>query len=278
MKILVPLDGSRNSENTLPLAGRLAEHWKAEVIALRVLDPTIGSGVDPLVMAVSESAYARMIQEAQDYLDGLAGTYAGIPLRTMYEVGEPGACIQEVTRREECSLILMATHGHSGFARWLWGSVAEGVARHANCPTMLVRLAETPVLFREILIPIDGSEPSLEVARHIGMFLTPETRVTLLHCTGAGEEQQAEARLRQHVDGRPWLRLECVAAPPPQGIFDWLAEHDCDLIAMSTHGRDGLAHLWNGSVMEEVARQSNCPVLVFPPGTLTSTASGGKNV
>ena len=149
--------------------------------------------------------------------------------------------------------------------RWLWGSVAEGVARHAPCPTMLVHSPETPVRFREILVPTDGSEPSLEVARHIGMFVKPETRVTLLHCTGVTDEQAGlHNRLREQVDGRPWMRLECVSTPAPQGIFDWLAEHDCDLIAMSTHGRDGLAHLWKGSVAEAVVRQANCPVLIFP--------------
>ena len=127
-----------------------------------------------------------------------------------------------------------------------------------------VRSPETPDTFRNILIPTDGSPPSLEVARHLGRFIGPETRVTLLHCgEGANPEE-----LRRQVDGRPWMSWETVATSAPQGIFDWLVQNECDLVAMSTHGREGLAHLWNGSQIEEVARQSKCPVLVFPSGTL----------
>ncbi|MBN9420628.1 MAG: universal stress protein [Candidatus Eremiobacteraeota bacterium] len=262
MKILVPLDGSPRSESVLPLTHRLAERWQAEMLALRVVDPTAGSGADPLVLALSQSTYQQMIEDAQEYLEGVARSHP--PMRTLHEVGAPGACIQEVARREGCDLIVMATHGHSGFVRWLWGSVAEGVARGAVCPTLLVRSPDTPDAFREILIPTDGSAPSLEVARHLGRFIGPETRVTLLQCgDGANQEE-----LRRQADGRPWMRWECVATPAPQGIFDWLVKNECDLVAMSTHGRDGLAHLWSGSKVEEVARQSKCPVLVFPPGTL----------
>ncbi|MFN8614180.1 MAG: universal stress protein [Vulcanimicrobiota bacterium] len=274
MKILVPLDGSPKSESVLPLVGRLAQHWEAEVLALRVLDPTMGAA-DPFVLALSESAYQRMLDEAREYLEDMVKRHPELSLHTLHQVGAPAFCIEEVARKQDCNLIVMATHGHSGLLRWLWGSVAEGVARHAPCPSLLVRSPETPVLFREIMIPTDGSEPSLNVARHIGRFIRPETKVTLLHCSGAGEQHLEEARqsLGQHVDGRPWMRLECVSADAPPGIFDWLSQHDCDLIAMSTHGRDGLAHLWTGSLMEEVARQSNCPVLVFPPGTLNSESN-----
>jgi nucleotide-binding universal stress UspA family protein len=270
MKILIPLDGSPRSESVLPLAGRLAEHWRAQVLALRVLDPTVGSNADPLVLALSQTAYQDMLDDASDYLKRLADSHPEIPMQTQQVVGGPAACIEEVARREQCGMILMATHGHSGFVRWLWGSVAEGVARHATCPTMLVRSPETPVDFREILIPTDGSEPSLEVGRHIGLFISPQTRVTLLHCTGSEPDEQVLDHLRQHVAGRPWMRLESLPTPAPQGIFDWLAVHDCDMIAMSTHGRDGLGHLWSGSRMEEVARQAKCPVLAFPPGALGS--------
>lgn len=266
MKILVALDGSRRSESILPLAGRLAQLWQAELLVLRVVDPTIGSGADPLAIAFSESAYQQILQDADDYLQGLVPQYPDIPMRPLREVGDPGACIQAVAHREECGLIMMATHGHSGFARWLWGSVAEGVSRHAPCPTLLIRSPETPTVFHKILIPTDGSAASLEVPRHVGLFLSPETRVTLLHCGGPAEEM-AE-KLRQQVDGRPWMSLDLVATPAPQGILQWASEHHCDLIALSSHGRDGFDHLWNGSVTEEVARHSKCPVLVFGPAAL----------
>lgn len=272
MKILVPVDGSPKSESTLPLAGRLAELWQAEILVLKVMDPTVGA-LDPLTTSLSDSAYQRMVAEDQLYLEDLCTRHKDFPMRPLHRIGSPLLCIDEVARQEACDLILMATHGHEGLVRWLWGSVAEGVARHAPCPSMLVRSPETPTVFRELLIPTDGSEESLSVAKRVGRFVGPETRVTLLHCTGALPQDkaeylaQAELRnlLRQQVDGRPWMRLDFASNPAPRGILDWLANNRCDLIAMSTHGREGLARLWKGSVTEEVTRHSNCPVLTFPP-------------
>lgn len=268
MKILVPLDGSSESEAVLPLAGLLAERWQAEILALHVVDPTLGM-LDPLSSPLFESHRLRVVHDGRRYLDGLSQRHAEIPMQRLCHCGHPMASIEEVARNQTCDLVLMATHGHSGWLRWLCGSVAESVARHAPCPTMLVRSAETPVAFREILIPTDGSDASLSVARRIGLFLAPETRVTLLHCSEERREESEEAqiceRLSQAVNGRPWMRLEVTAREAPQGIFDWLSDHPCDLIAISTHGREGLAHLWLGSVTETVARKSTCPVLVFAP-------------
>lgn len=275
MKILVPLDGGSESESVLPLAGRLAERWQAELTVLHVVDPTIGM-LDPLSSSLLESHRLRVLDDGQRYLDGLSQRYPEIPMQRLCHCGHPMASIEEVARNQPCDLVIMATHGHTGWLRWLRGSVAESVARHAPCPTMLVRSAETPVKFREILIPTDGSQSSLSVARRIGRFLAPDTRVTLLHCSGDRLEDSEEAaicdRLSQAVDGRSWMRLEVTAREAPQGIFDWLVDHPCDLIAMSTHGREGLAHFWLGSIMEQVARKSDCPVLAFAPASLSETA------
>lgn len=258
MKILVPLEGDK-SESILPLAGRLAQRWQAELLALHVVEPALLSSLG----------------DGEKYLHRLSELHPEIPMRRVCETGHPVACIEEFARNQLCDLILMATHGNSGLLRWLRGSVAEGVARHAPCPAMLVRSGDTPVDFREILIPTDGSQASLAVARRIGRFCSPETRATLLHCSGDRREESEEAeireRLSQAVHGRPWMRLEVIAQEPPQGIFDWLADHPSDLIAMSTHGREGLAHLWLGSVTEEVARKSDCPVLVFSPSSVPAS-------
>ncbi len=245
MKILVPLDGSSLSESVLPLAGQLARRWQGQIVAVRVTEP---SSLDATT--------------SEEYLHDLKIRYPELKLRTAHEVGSPPTCIQQLATRENFELILMGTHGRDGLLRWLYGSVAEGVARHAPCPTMLVRSPQFSGEFRRILVPNDGSEESSGVARHIGRFLSPETRVTILHCSPTSPDQQEQ--LRRQVDGRPWMSLDVALNPAPQGIFDWLDCNDCDLIAMSTHGRDGLAHLWKGSVAEAVVRQANCPVLIFP--------------
>ena len=283
MKILLTVNGTPKSESILPFVSEMARRWKAEVLIARALDPVTGMG-DPLVPLVAEKFYQEMVRAGEEYLKQIATRLADIPCRTFCLVGSPGECVRKLAIDEQCDLLVMASHGHTGFVRWLWGSVAEGLARDAPCPVMLVR-RDTPALFRQILVPIDGSEPSRQVVQYLSPFVDPDyTRVTLLHCSGVTEAQEREdqsareklyqtrCELKQLVEGTPWLHLEFSTATAPEGIYDWLADHPCDLVAMSTHGREGLAHLWTGSVTEQVARNANCPVLVFPRALVTEQA------
>lgn len=275
MKILVTLNGSAKSESVIPLVVELARSWQAEVLVARALDPVGGTG-DPIVPLVVDSLYRGLITDVEDYLQSVSRRFGDLPLRTFCLTGATGECIRDLAVREKCDLIVMASHGRTGFVRWLWGSVAEGVARVAPCPVLLVR-RDSPLQWRKILIPVDGSPPSGSVIQRMAPFLQPTTRVTLLHCIDITEVEemvspaarehvhQVRSQLKKLVEGNAQLHLEFSPAPAPQGIFQWLSDHDCDLVAMSTHGREGMAHFWTGSIMEQVARNANCPVLVFPP-------------
>ncbi len=266
MKILLTLNATPKSESIIPYVVELARGWKAEVLVTRVLDPVVGVG-DPLVPLMAESFYLEMVRAGEDYLKEIGKRFQGVAFRTFCLVGSPGECIRQLAVEEQCDLLVMASHGHTGFVRWLWGSVAEGLARIAPCPVLLVR-RDTPALIRQILVPIDGSDSSSNVVEHLAPFVDPRyTRVTVLHCSGASEAglDQTRSKLKNLVDGKGWIQLEFSSSRAPDGIYKWLADHPCDMVAMSTHGREGLAHLWTGSMMEQVARNANCPVLVFPP-------------
>ncbi len=262
MKILVPLNGELQSETVLPYVLRLAEFWKAEVLLLRVLDPMSATG-DPL--AANLLGRSRETREsAEQYLQMVAESLEEVSTSTLCLVGSAAEVICREASLKTCDLIVFAPHGHGGLERWLFGSVAEWVARHAACPVMLLR-GDPNLNFSHILVPSDGSELSNQVCRHI----PGQAQVTLLHCLKeAPAEKTLRLALEACVHGRPGWRLEIKEARAKTGIVDWALEHDCELIAMATHGQGGLAHLWAGSVTEHVARQAPCPVLVFPPGFL----------
>jgi nucleotide-binding universal stress UspA family protein len=266
MKILVPLNGTLHSETVLPYVKGLARSWNARVVLLRVLDPLALAG-DP-----GGAALAGREQEtrsgAEAYLARVAEGFEGTLTRCICQVGLASETICQQAGKTGCDLIVFAPHGHSGLERWLFGSVAEEVARQAPCPVMLVR-GETNICFHHVLIPTDGSEGSEQVCRLMANFAPGEARVTLLHCTSEEPLEKAlQARLQACVSQHPNWNLKVVKDRPKAGIIDWVLDSDCDLIAMATHGRGGLSHLWSGSVTEEVARQSPCPVLVFPPAYL----------
>ncbi|MBX3171199.1 MAG: universal stress protein [Candidatus Eremiobacteraeota bacterium] len=266
MKILVPLNGTLQSETILPYVRGLSSSLNASILLLRVIDPLALAG-DPLTATlVGKQPETRLAAEA--YLRTVAEGFAETSIETNCRLGSASATICEEAKRTGCDLVVFAPHGHSGLERWLFGSVAEEVARHAPCPVLLMR-GQTDPVFQHILVPSDGSETSNLVCRRLSRYAPPQVRVTLLHCTtDPPVDKPVRSRLLACLEDRTDWQLQIVEARPKTGIVDHAVDSGCDLIAMATHGRGGLLHLWRGSVTEHVARQAPCPVLVFPPAFL----------
>lgn len=265
MKILVPLDGSDESQKILSYLKGLAPVWKAELTLLRVVDPL--SFHSPAVDA-SEHWGEAAAHQAESYLAERLHELPGVATRALVHRGEtcPSICLVA----QGSDLIAFAPHNQKGLERWIYGSVSEDVIRDAPCPVFLVR-GETNVRFHHLLLPVDTTQASLEVCRRAQAFVPGDVRVTLLHCHGSQPLDAGWARaFEAEVGNKPGWELVCRAGKAPSAIVDWIHGSDCDLIAMATRGLKGWDHFWRGSVTEQVARQAPCPVIVFPPASLSS--------
>ena len=144
-RILLPLDGSALSEQALPYAAAQAECFQAELILLRVLPPLPTSrGQESSARKWAEVYTADL---ARQYLENIAATIQEQNVRTQITIieGHPPQDIVEYAEANDVDMIVMCTRGHTGFSRWLMGSVADRVMRGANVPVLLVRArSETP--------------------------------------------------------------------------------------------------------------------------------------
>ena len=139
--ILVPLDGSTLAESALPLACDLARRYQARLwlYRVRVRPPSVWEAQEPEAM---EAFSAQEKRVCDDYLQGLRealGEEAPPQVELLHEFGNPAEAILEKAEDLPGALIVMTSHGRDGLRRWLMGSVAEKVARHASCPVMLLR-------------------------------------------------------------------------------------------------------------------------------------------
>ncbi len=134
-KILVPLDGSSCAETVLPVVERLATELRASLSLLRVAMATTFPGVDPT------EAQLKAVQEAEAYLQKVEDRLKakGFEVDSHVRFGNDAEEIVEHAAQKEIDLIAMTTHGRSGVKRFLLGSVAEKVLRHATKPIFLVR-------------------------------------------------------------------------------------------------------------------------------------------
>jgi nucleotide-binding universal stress UspA family protein len=150
--LLVPLDGSPAAERVLEHAEALARAFgstvtlfRATVTAEALMVQTAGAGqgvgdvgplIDPTPILEAE------VDEAIRYLNEVAARLKqhNLIVQTEHFEGPPAEEIVERARALDVSLILMTTHGRSGLARAVFGSVADAVLRHADCPVLLVRV------------------------------------------------------------------------------------------------------------------------------------------
>jgi len=139
-KILVPLDGSPTAECILSHARALALSEGAEIILLNVVPgPALEFAfADPTIAARSleeqEASGRQYMQSVQTELEA-----SGFKVSSLFGQGSPAEGILSVAEQLQVDVIAMSTHGRSGPARWLLGSVAEHVVRHSGQPVLMVR-------------------------------------------------------------------------------------------------------------------------------------------
>jgi nucleotide-binding universal stress UspA family protein len=147
-RILVPLDGSKLAEEALPYAETLAEKFEAELILVRVLQllpEVISAGPRGGMVFHKQTVQDR--QEATTYLNEMAAQVRKVGVLSLRQVvlDAPSVtnAITELAGEESVDLIVMSTHGRSGFSRLVFGSVAGQVLHDAPCPVFLVKAKES---------------------------------------------------------------------------------------------------------------------------------------
>jgi nucleotide-binding universal stress UspA family protein len=300
--ILVPLDGSRVAASALPYATVLAETCGARLTLLSVLVPQwkdLGTGdVFGVTSDVRREADARSTAIATDYLGNIAAPLRarGIACDVAIARGNPAEEIIAAAGVSAGTLIVMSTHGYTGFKRLRLGSVAQHVLRHAAVPTLIVRPPEGASLreratIQEVTVTLDGSplaEVAVPVAAHMAdAFGVPLVLLSILEnrvsptitCDaqsvpstivwGAAEQADAEQYLAQ-VAARiaspartvqtVWRRG--VGGRTDEAISDYLRERPAGIVVMASHGRGGVLRWMLGSIAEGLVTHAPAPVLI----------------
>jgi nucleotide-binding universal stress UspA family protein len=143
-RVLIPLDGSALSEQILGPALALDGLAQAEYTLLRVAEPFVLTSYAPLaqINRLDEQLTQEGLSEARAYVKRVAERLC-VEGRTIHArallAEQPAAAILDEAHRQEADLIAMTTHGHSGLARLLLGSVADKVLRGATLPMLIAR-------------------------------------------------------------------------------------------------------------------------------------------
>ena len=146
-KILVPLDGSKLAECVLPHAEELAKGCDtAKVILVSVTERVQGYRAfedpsQPLGQQLAPEAFGKKEKQAQRYLGRIAKAMKAKGINVDIEVllGDPAKEIVSYAEHPGCDIIVMSSHGRSGFSKWAYGSVADKIFRASCVPILMVR-------------------------------------------------------------------------------------------------------------------------------------------
>ena len=295
--ILVPLDGSTLADRAVPFAATIATRSGSALLLLRAVDT---------LRIPTESAELALKREAQEALDSVAAALVanGLNAATRVVDGQAETAILAATADDDVSLVVMSTHGRSGLGRFIYGSVADTVLRHAPVPVLTVPPhgldAWSPDQPVKILVPLDGSEvstaalaPACELADLLGgslllasivtfpsyaphaeghVFIEPDPNDSLLIQSRDYLEAIA-TKLR--TDARP-VEVSATYGSPYFGIMTVARDLGAGLIAMATHGRGGVARALLGSVATATIRQTDIPIALVRPVELQAMTGGQR--
>ena len=301
-RVLVPIDFSPESFQTLRTAKLFVKRFGATLHLVHVVDPppAFPARRAMLPLAFSET---EMAKSAKKRLRELAAKFS-LPARAntcLIRTGTPAEEISQAAGAIRADLIAIATRGFTGLKRAFLGSTTERLVRSAPCPVLVVRQKEkesstvgpgrrarTPFQTRKILVPLDfsdGSRVGLDYALRFARQF--RSRLVLFHSVFvhtfalsdeytalavpdimAHQKDYARDEMQKLRDAlsRENLRIETEIAVgrPVEQIGNYVEKMDINLIITSTHGRSGLGRVFIGSTAEHIVRYASCPVLVVP--------------
>jgi nucleotide-binding universal stress UspA family protein len=296
--LLCPTDFSDASRHALEQAAALAKWSGARITILHVAAPM--SDVLPgLAMptahgdlvADSDALRRRALEESAAF------TAANIAVEVRVSVGRPWREIVEEADRLEADLIVLGTHGASGFQHLLLGSVTEKVLRAAHRPVLTVppRVHSTSTLpFKQVLCPVDFSESSTAALQYaFSLAQEGQACITLLHVVEWPWDEPPPPSLQELPpreafnlsELRRYLETEArgqLASLIPREVAQWCtprcevvhgkayrevlrmaAAQHADLIVIGVRGRNPLDRAVFGTTTNQVVRRATCPVLTI---------------
>ncbi len=275
-KFLMATDLSPRSDRALARAIRLASEHGAELIIAHVVD----EGFPALIADAQETAARKIIQDHVDAL--MQDNDINVSVEIILSQAHVG--ILEMSEKTGAELIVLGVHREDAFKDMYRGTTAERVIRASNVPVLLVKELSNEA-YRRVMVGVDFSIYSRRAAQFAIRFV-PDGQFHLLHAYDVpfkgfmrGQEtrrqvnQEQEAQFRKMVEEEmasffasletkaPELERVMKEGPPREVLLDQARRIKPDLLVIGTHGRTGIAHVFLGSVAEDMLRAPPCDVL-----------------
>lgn len=274
-KILVPTDFSEQAENALKVAAQMANKFNGEIYLLHMLElpmqlvgtgSAVGGGNNNLpeaiyFMKLAKKRFTEILN--QPYLKG-------IKVHETVEFHQAFEGIMEVSEKYDCDIIIMGSHGASGFKEMFIGSNTEKVVRNSYIPVLVIKNEHEVFKADNFVFATDCNTDNKQTLNQAIRFAEKiNSKIHLVYINTANNFKTSEDTTQCMKDFVEGTDIEDYTfsvyndVTVESGILNFAKSIDAGLIGIGTHGRKGLAHFFNGSISEDLVNHAQRPVVTF---------------
>ncbi|WP_111307698.1 universal stress protein [Confluentibacter sediminis] len=270
-KLLVPTDFSPQAENALKVAAQLAKKHHCDIHLLNIIELPLHK-VDPIIPYndLPEAIYFMKLARKRFEQLTRKNYLTGIKIHEHVEFDDIFRGVMALCEKEKIDLIIMGSKGSNGLTEMLIGSNTEKVVRTSDVPVLVIKKEHENFNIDTFVFASDFNDESkatyktaidfaalLKAKVHLLLVNTPNKFMTTI---------EAEERIKNFTESVDFKNFtiniyndETIEA----GIMNFAQSIKADLIGMSTHGRQGISHFFNGSISEDLVNHAKRPVLTF---------------
>jgi nucleotide-binding universal stress UspA family protein len=277
-KILVPTDFSKPAQIAIDVAADIAKKANSELILLHVVEEasgcsfnisgevtTSGGWEDKLfTMKLIEAAKKKMAKLLEEVKE------TGVKVKQELRLGTAFHGMRDIITEQKVDLVVMGTAGHTKLEDMIIGSNTERVVRYSKCPVLTVHKKPSTTDFKNIVYATSMSQDEEVFSRVVRTTQKMYDSTVHLVRINTPANFQRDAVVKKYMqDFAKKLQLKNFTInifndlTEEEGIIYFAESIGADLIAMTTHGRTGFAHVLAGSIAEDVVAHSKRPVLTF---------------
>jgi nucleotide-binding universal stress UspA family protein len=270
-RILIPTDFSEHAEYALKVAAQIAKKNNGEIVLLHMLElpsqggDALGSGHNiPELMFFKNKAIEKLEELMDvDYLEG-------IEVSEIVQFEKTFEGVMNISKKNDIDLIVMGSHGSSGFQELFIGSNTEKVVRFSDVPVLVIKKETGDFSIDKFVFASDFCDeikkPFEKVIEFAEKFGSELHLVIVNTPNNFRTTAQLEKVLNDFVSNfqiKNFTTQIYNDSTREKGILNYANKVNADLIGISTHGRKGISHFFNGSISEDIVNHAKRPVITF---------------
>lgn len=274
-KILIPTDFSETATLAVAHGAMMAHLFNAQIYLLHSVETSLyaaGPG-EPVLMLDAENIYKDAVQELNNQADEIKKDY-DVDITTLMVSGKPVVAITNAVKENNIDIIIMGTHGASGFEELFMGSNAHKIVNIAPCPVITIRLSTKTIGFSNIILPIGSYLQSRQKVNN-AIELASRYKSTihllgLLETNDKEEDNKFEIKLEtveralKHANIK-YTKKMLRANSPAVEAMKFSEQIGGDLILIMTEHESDLTGMFLGASAKQIVNHSKIPVMSIRP-------------